>query len=329
MLLQHLNASPFSLSSKGHDVQRSGVFYPSRYPQVDTEHRQGMATNLENKAVNRDLCDLITSDLGFESLLTSTSSSCPTTLHGTPVPSSSTSHLVPEQVERSYTSPDPLSSEVTGSSYDSRSSSDEAKGNTIQELKQSLSHLHQRFQQQAEKVSSLESLREEIVARQCNGCFLWRIDNVERHRQAAKNGTATALHSRGFYTSVYGYKICIRVNLNGIEKGCNKHIALFIHFMKGDYDDLLDWPFHGTITLSILDQNKPQDGVRANYTESLEANPTLAAFARPSASRNHKGFGYIEFAPLTILDNPRYVKNSVLFIRATVRVSDSMIPSSR
>lgn len=318
MLLQHLNASSFSLPSKGHDVQRSGAIYPSRYPQGDTGHPQGMATNVENKAVNRDLCDLITgtSDLGFESLCTAT-----------PVPSSRSSRLAPEQVERSYTSPDPLSGEVTGSSYDSRSSSDDAKSTTsIQELKHIVLQLQQHA---AQHTFSVESLREEMIARQCNGCFLWRIDNVERHRQAAKNGTATALHSRGFYTSVYGYKICIRVNLNGIETGCNKHIALFIHFMKGDYDDLLDWPFHGTITLSILDQNKPQDDIRANYTESLEANPNLAAFAKPTASRNHKGFGYIEFAPLTILDNPRYVKNSVLFIRATVRVSDSLIPSAR
>lgn len=51
------------------------------------------------------------------------------------------------------------------------------------------------------------------------------------------------MYSPGFYTSPYGYKLCLRINLNGLENGDGTHVALFVHVMRGDYDEHLEWPF--------------------------------------------------------------------------------------
>lgn len=47
-----------------------------------------------------------------------------------------------------------------------------------------------------------------------------------------------------FYTSKYGYKMCLRVYLNGDGTGRGTHLSLFFVVMKGPNDALLRWPFN-------------------------------------------------------------------------------------
>ncbi|XP_044175461.1 TNF receptor-associated factor 6-like [Acropora millepora] len=153
--------------------------------------------------------------------------------------------------------------------------------------------------------------------RVCNGGYIWRIENYRQRRQDAINGIATAVHSPAFYTSLCGYKLCLRINLNGVDSGVGRYIALFVHMMKGDYDSILGWPFTGRITLSILDQSEGTE-YRQHISESLIAKPNLLAFQRPTAPRNYKGYGYVEFAPIEHIHVPRYVKNNTMLIRIQI-----------
>jgi TNF receptor-associated factor 2 len=50
--------------------------------------------------------------------------------------------------------------------------------------------------------------------------------------------------SPAFYTSRYGYKMCLRVYLNGDGTGRGTHLSLFFVVMKGPNDALLRWPFN-------------------------------------------------------------------------------------
>lgn len=47
-----------------------------------------------------------------------------------------------------------------------------------------------------------------------------------------------------FYTSRYGYKMCLRIYLNGDGTGRGTHLSLFFVVMKGPHDALLRWPFN-------------------------------------------------------------------------------------
>lgn len=67
--------------------------------------------------------------------------------------------------------------------------------------------------QHRENEAGLTSVKNTIVdleARMCNGVYLWRITNYPRHRENARENVVTALHSPPFYTSFYGYKLCLR-----------------------------------------------------------------------------------------------------------------------
>ncbi|XP_064599871.1 TNF receptor-associated factor 6-like [Liolophura sinensis] len=180
-----------------------------------------------------------------------------------------------------------------------------------------LQHSNQEFKQKVHYLEEKLSFYGTLESRACNGNFLWKVKNFSRLRREAEMGETTVLHSPAFYSSLYGYKMCVRVNLNGVDTARGTHMSIFVHFMQGEFDDVLDWPFEGKIILSVIDQN-PICEIRHHIIETLLAKPNLAAFQRPMTQRNHKGFGYMEFVPLHILDSCSYVLNDILIIKAQV-----------
>ncbi|XP_013403469.1 TNF receptor-associated factor 6 isoform X2 [Lingula anatina] len=187
----------------------------------------------------------------------------------------------------------------------------------LKETQAKLSSIEKKLDEYRIRTRQLESQVSEMEARSCNGNFYWVIKNYSRLRREAMSGDNTVLHSPGFYTSFHGYKLCVRLNLNGVDSAHGTHLSLFIHFMQGEFDSFLEWPFGGRITLTIMDQNEACE-LRQHITETLIAKPHLAAFQKPRAHRNHKGFGYMEFAPLSLIENSQYVKNDSLIIHAQV-----------
>lgn len=161
---------------------------------------------------------------------------------------------------------------------------------------------------------------ENLDTRSSHGVYIWKIADFNRRFQEAKTTTNSILYSPGFYSSYCGYKTCLRVYLNGTGSAQDRYLSLFVHFVPGDYDDVIRWPFHGRITLSILDQNS-DFGLRSDICEDIKPSPRLEAFERPREVRNRKGFGYLEFVPLSTLLNSSYVKRDTLYIKAFVASS--------
>ena len=153
--------------------------------------------------------------------------------------------------------------------------------------------------------------------RVCNGSYIWRVENYRQGRQRAIDGRLTELHSPAFYTSLYGYRFCMRINLNGVDSGVGKHVALFVHMMQGEYDPILEWPFTGRIALSILDQSDAS-GFRHHISQTFVARPNLPAFQRPTAPRNCEGCGNVEFAPIEQIREGQYVKNNTMLVRIQI-----------
>ena len=60
--------------------------------------------------------------------------------------------------------------------------------------------------------------------------------------------------SQPFYTHSQGYKMCLRVTANGQGSGKGTHVTVAVYLMKGEFDDQLEWPFRGDITIQLLNQ---------------------------------------------------------------------------
>ena len=60
-------------------------------------------------------------------------------------------------------------------------------------------------------------------------------------------GDDSGFRVSAFYTAKYGYKLCLRLYLNGDGTGKRTHLSLFIVIMRGEYDALLSWPFRNKV----------------------------------------------------------------------------------
>lgn len=212
-----------------------------------------------------------------------------------------------------------------------------AEAETTMQLRNQISNQQQHILELRSKVNYLENslqdiksdlrdARNEMKNRNCQGTYIWRLKNYSKLRVDAKRGAPNCvIHSQGFFTSFNGYQFCIRLNLNGVENAQGTHLSLFIHLMQSENDDILTWPFTGKITLTICDQQS-QPSKRNPITETLVAKPGLAAFQRPNSYRNHKGFGYMEFAPISYLESEDrcFIKNDMLLIKAEVKPSPAL-----
>ena len=85
-----------------------------------------------------------------------------------------------------------------------------------------------------------------------------------------------------FYTHPHGYKKFLRVNANGHGDGEGSHISVFVHLMRGEFDDHLKWPFRGDITIQLL--NQLEDKKQQHHTETIHFNDKTPDSV---ASRDH------------------------------------------
>ncbi|KFQ20187.1 TNF receptor-associated factor 2, partial [Mesitornis unicolor] len=186
--------------------------------------------------------------------------------------------------------------------------------NIIRGLELKIAELHRCLLQKDAGLSSLHKSLLFSEQASYDGVFLWKITDVGRKLQDSVTGRTVSLYSPAFYTAKYGYKVCMRVYLNGDGTGKGTHMSLFFVVMKGDYDALLPWPFRHKVTFMLLDQNN-----REHIIDAFRPDLTSASFQRPVNDMNVAS-GCPMFLPLAKLQSPKYayVKEDTLFLKCII-----------
>ncbi|XP_037653370.1 TNF receptor-associated factor 2 isoform X2 [Choloepus didactylus] len=162
-------------------------------------------------------------------------------------------------------------------------------------------------------MADLEQKVREMEASTYDGIFIWKITDFARKRQDAVAGRAPAIFSPAFYTSRYGYKMCLRVYLNGDGTGRGTHLSLFFVVMRGPNDALLRWPFNQKVTLMLLDQNN-----REHVIDAFRPDVASSSFQRPVSDMNIAS-GCPLFCPVSKMEAKNsYVRDDAIFIKAIV-----------
>ncbi|CAL8119900.1 unnamed protein product [Orchesella dallaii] len=223
----------------------------------------------------------------------------------------------------------------------------------LQDIFQRLVLLEQKDREKQIKIDKVEAEHASVVnlfgtsaqvikdfnARYCHGVYVWRIPEFRKLCLAMRRNPNQVLNSPGFYTDTFGYKLCLRFNLkspssssssslpvagatsgyhsNDIPLEHDEHtfISFYVHFMQGEFDDTLHWPFHGNIRVHMIHPTVPEDTIK----EKMESSPTIGAFAKPTLPRNPKGWGYNEFCPLNKVFTNGFVKNDTLLCKVIAR----------
>ena len=135
--------------------------------------------------------------------------------------------------------------------------------------------------------------------------------------------------SPSFYSSPGGYKLFLGVRVNGTGSGRGTHVSCFTYLSPGDYDDMLEWPFQGEVTIELLnqleDKNHEKYTIRYNELTSEDSKSRVAQGGRGG------GWGCHKFVPHSELDyNPNsnclYLKDDCLYFRVTVHASSKTKP---
>ncbi|NXQ68592.1 TRAF2 factor, partial [Quiscalus mexicanus] len=186
--------------------------------------------------------------------------------------------------------------------------------NIIRGLELKIAELHQCLMQKDAGLSSLHKSLLFSEQASYDGIFLWKITEVGRKLQDSVTGRTVSLYSPAFYTAKYGYKVCLRVYLNGDGTGKGTHMSLFFVVMKGDYDALLPWPFRHKVTFMLLDQNN-----REHVIDAFRPDLASASFQRPVNEMNVAS-GCPLFLPLAKLQSPKhaYVREDTLFLKCII-----------
>ncbi|NWY04401.1 TRAF2 factor, partial [Nothoprocta ornata] len=182
----------------------------------------------------------------------------------------------------------------------------ETLSNKVRQLERSIGLKDLAMAEMEEKIRNLE-------ASTYDGVFIWKITEFARKRQEAITGRSPAIFSPAFYTSKYGYKMCLRVYLNGDGTGRGTHLSLFFVVMKGPNDALLRWPFNQKVTLMLLDQNN-----REHIIDAFRPDVTSSSFQRPITEMNIAS-GCPLFCPVSMMEAKNsYVRDDAIFIKAIV-----------
>ncbi|NXG77874.1 TRAF2 factor, partial [Baryphthengus martii] len=189
--------------------------------------------------------------------------------------------------------------------------------NIIRGLELKIAELHRCLTQKDAGLSSLHKTLLFSEQASYDGVFLWKITDVGRKLQDSVTGKTASLYSPAFYTAKYGYKVCLRVYLNGDGTGKGTHLSLFFVVMKGEYDALLPWPFRHKVTFMLLDQNN-----REHIIDAFRPDLTSASFQRPVNDMNVAS-GCPMFLPLSKLQSPKYayVKEDTLFLKCIIETN--------
>lgn len=71
--------------------------------------------------------------------------------------------------------------------------------------------------------------------------------------------------SKPFYTHFGGYKMHLRVDGYGCGKELGRHLCVAVVLMKGAFDDRLDFPFRGEITVQLFKQKTQSDCFQSRF----------------------------------------------------------------
>eukprot|EP00069_Balaena_mysticetus_P013494 bmy_08123T0 len=187
----------------------------------------------------------------------------------------------------------------------------------ILSLERRVVELQQTPAQKDQALGKLEQSFRLMEGASYDGTLLWKVTSATRRCHESACGRTVSLFSPAFYTAKYGYKLCLRLYLNGDGTGKRTHLSLFIVIMRGEYDALLPWPFQNKVTFMLLDQNNCEHSIDA-FRPDLNS----ASFQRPQ-SETSVASGCPLFFPLDKLQSPKhaYVKDDTMFLKCIVETN--------
>ena len=183
----------------------------------------------------------------------------------------------------------------------------------IVRLNTSMQSLQQSLTQYSISVDEVRLRQDVQDVKTTHGVFIWKIPDVRRRYRDALDRKTISLYSPPFQTSPHGYRMCIRVYLNGDGSGKGTYISLFFVLMRSEHDDLLTFPFKQSVRFTLINQENRQESISEAFAPDLRSQ----SFQKPQGEMNVAS-GFPKFARQTVLQDERFTRGNVIYIKAQV-----------
>ena len=125
-------------------------------------------------------------------------------------------------------------------------------------------------------------------------------------------------HSSPFYSHVGGYKmrLCGYTNGQG-EYADGTHVSVFVNLMRGEFDDLLKWPFSGDVITEVVSQvqTKSSSNLQRIFPVDHDHDTADEGVCKPTQESSSRGFGIPRYISHDNLHTGGYLKDNKYLIR--------------
>ena len=209
---------------------------------------------------------------------------------------------------------------------------EEEAGGSVQARRRS-SEATEMQAEMAKKDSQLvQTLQDEVVRLKCHVAaikrntfivlFPWKIQNASKCIEDARTGKCMSIDSPSFLSNPNygcGYKMCLRLYMLGDGIGKGTHMSLFFVVMKGEFDNILQWPFTHKVTFKLINQC----GGGCNVVESICPDPFSSSFHQPKSDMNVAS-GCPRFVSIKELLQEGFIVDDTIFIKVEVDTSNGV-----
>jgi hypothetical protein len=182
----------------------------------------------------------------------------------------------------------------------------------IDVLKSQILSLEEQIQLWKAGLKALDSRLSHTENSNHDGTMIWKIAPLSQRISDAENGKCTTLFSLPFYSGRYGYKMCLCLYIMGDGIGKGTHLSLFLVVMRGESDNILQWPFTHKVTFKLINQAGGRDAIK-----TFQPDPMSASFRKPKSNMNG-AYGYPRFFSHAELKRGGFVMDDTIFIKCMI-----------
>lgn len=154
--------------------------------------------------------------------------------------------------------------------------------------------------------------KEVSVLRSESSTFVLKINGFSEILQRAIEGTKDEINSKPFFTGKTGYKLSVGIEPDGDHSKRNRYLSVYLSVMKGDYDNILAWPFHYKATFTLIDQHDDPIN-RQNVAQSV-----ICHERKPTSDVSCYIYIIERFVSHKVLKTRRYIVNNTLFLQVEI-----------
>ena len=191
----------------------------------------------------------------------------------------------------------------------------EAREKQISSLRSQVMNLEEQIRSKNAELDDRDFRLSLIENSNHDGSMIWKIPQFSQRRANAMNGKYMSIFSLPFYSSRYGYKMCLHLYIMGDGIGKGTHLSLFFVVMRGEFDNILQWPFTHKITFKLINQAGGSDII-----DTFQPDPMSNSFRKPKSDMNIAS-GCPRFVSHTELDGGGFIVDDTIFIKCNIDTS--------